>query len=62
MDPPYSLPSERLTLLIERLVPMLEPEAIVVVERSTRTTFGWPNGLSPLRDKSYGETHLWYGR
>jgi 16S rRNA (guanine966-N2)-methyltransferase len=62
MDPPYSLPSERLTLLIGRLVPMLEPEAIVVVERSTRTPFEWPDGLTPLRDRAYGETHLWYGR
>ena len=62
MDPPYALPSERLTLLIERLIPMLEPEAIVVVERSTRTPFEWPEGLNPLRDRAYGETHLWYGR
>ncbi len=62
LDPPYDLPSDQLSTLIGRLVPMLEPGAVVVVERSTRTPFTWPEPLTGLRDKAYGETRLWYGR
>jgi 16S rRNA (guanine966-N2)-methyltransferase len=61
-DPPYTVPSAELSTVIGRLVPRLEPGAIVVVERSTRTPFAWPDGISAIRDKAYGETHLWYGR
>jgi 16S rRNA (guanine966-N2)-methyltransferase len=39
-----------------------DPDGVVMVERSTRTSFTWPDALTPLRDKAYGETHLWYGR
>lgn len=62
IDPPYAVPSEQLTLQVGRLVDMLAPGAIVVVERSTRTSFAWPEPLTALRDKAYGETRLWYGR
>jgi 16S rRNA (guanine966-N2)-methyltransferase len=62
MDPPYSVSSERITILLGQLADMLEPGAIVVVERSTRTPFAWPDALTGFRDKAYGETHLWYGR
>lgn len=62
VDPPYSLPAERLTQLLGKLADMREPDAIIVVERSTRSTFAWPDTLKGFRDKAYGETHLWYGR
>ena len=62
VDPPYSLAAERLTRLLGQLAEMREPDAIIVVERSTRTSFAWPDGLTGFRDKAYGETHLWYGR
>lgn len=62
VDPPYALPAERLSRLLGQLAEMREPDAIIVVERSTRTPFAWPEPLTALRDKAYGETHLWYGR
>jgi 16S rRNA (guanine966-N2)-methyltransferase len=61
-DPPYGVSSDELSTVIGRLLPLLRSRALVVVERSTRTPFTWPDGLEPVRDKAYGETHLWYGR
>jgi 16S rRNA (guanine966-N2)-methyltransferase len=59
-DPPYSLD---VTAELERLVTggWLADAAVVVVERSSRVTFSWPRGLTPLRDRRYGETTLCYG-
>ena len=62
MDPPYAVPAEKITRQLSQLVDLLEPGGIVVVERSRRTPFEWPDGLTGFRDKVYGETRLWYGR
>ncbi len=62
MDPPYAVPAEKITRQLSHLVDLLEPGGIVVVERSRRTPFEWPDGLTGFRDKVYGETRLWYGR
>ena len=62
VDPPYDLPHDRLSRVLTQLAEWREPNAIIVVERSTRTPFAWPEGLTGFRDKAYGETHLWYGR
>ncbi len=63
-DPPYALGSDDVAILLTAIVRAggLDPGGIVVVERSTRTAFEWPEGLTGLRDKVYGETRLWYGR
>lgn len=64
LDPPYVLPTDQVAGLVATLaVPAWRtPDSVVVVERSTRDPFAWPEGVEPLRDKAYGETHLWYGR
>jgi len=64
LDPPYALESDEVGVLLTALVREggLDPDGVVVVERSHRTPFSWPDGLTGLRDKAYGETHLWYGR
>jgi len=57
IDPPYDHPSGTLTPLLEALVPHLAPGAWVMVERSTRSEpLQWPEGLSVLEPKIYGET------
>ena len=63
LDPPYALPSEEIGVLLTAVVQAggLDPEGIVVVERSKRTPFAWPDVMTGLRDKAYGETRLWYG-
>ena len=64
LDPPYALGTDEVDALLTDIVQAgaFDPEGVIVVERSTRTSFAWPDGLTALRDKSYGETHLWYGR
>jgi 16S rRNA (guanine966-N2)-methyltransferase len=64
LDPPYALSTDEVGVLLTALVRVggLDPAGVIVVERSTRTPFVWPDALTALRDKAYGETHLWYGR
>ncbi|SCF30584.1 16S rRNA (guanine(966)-N(2))-methyltransferase RsmD [Micromonospora chokoriensis] len=64
-DPPYALPDEEITALLAALVSggWLAPDALVVVERSSRTRqFDWVDGITSDRSRRYGETTLWYGR
>ena len=63
VDPPYDLPDHELGAALEAVVPMCSSEALVIVERSSRSTpLQWPNGLKPLGEKKYGETELWWAR
>lgn len=61
IDPPYAVPTAEVGALLEALLPALAGDALVVVERSTRDPFTWPDGYDALRHKAYGETSLWYG-
>ncbi|GAA2076703.1 16S rRNA (guanine(966)-N(2))-methyltransferase RsmD [Aeromicrobium halocynthiae] len=64
LDPPYAMATERVHDLLAMLAAddNLLGGAVLVVERSTRTPFAWPQGYEPVKDKAYGETTLWYGR
>ena len=62
LDPPYAVTTAEVASLVAALRPSLAEDAVVVVERSSRDEFTWPDGFVPLRDKAYGETRLWYGR
>jgi 16S rRNA (guanine966-N2)-methyltransferase len=68
-DPPYALPDDELAEVQRALVSngWLSPDAVVVLERSTRTAvrgtpMTWVDGITADRSKRYGETTLWYGR
>ncbi|MGJ0204651.1 RsmD family RNA methyltransferase [Leucobacter sp. gxy201] len=61
LDPPYDLGEAELTANLASLVPLLADDAVVLVERSSRSPEPTlPDGLSPLRDRRYGETVLWW--
>lgn len=63
LDPPYDLAEEALAAVLGHLTApgALAPEAVVVVERSTRSPEpAWPAGLVPLARKDYGETAVHY--
>lgn len=64
VDPPYSEPVERVHAVLAALRDhgWLAPEAVIVVERSAREAFEWPEGYVADRDRRYGEAALWYGR
>ncbi|HEX2772592.1 MAG TPA: 16S rRNA (guanine(966)-N(2))-methyltransferase RsmD [Micromonosporaceae bacterium] len=64
-DPPYSVPDEQVTEMLAALVDggWLAADAVVVVERSSRTgPVTWVDGITGERSRRYGETTLWYGR
>lgn len=62
LDPPYPLDEAHLAADLELLPGWLASEALVVVERSSRSPEPtWPPGVVRERSKRYGETVLWYG-
>ncbi|MEV7972287.1 16S rRNA (guanine(966)-N(2))-methyltransferase RsmD [Cellulomonas sp. NPDC089187] len=57
LDPPYDVSVTTVDRILTDLVPALAPEAVVVVERSSRGVAPtWPEGLADLGTKAYGET------
>lgn len=60
-DPPYDLPEDTLAQVLGHLVAgWLTPEAVVVVERSSRGPEpAWPDSLGRLDCRRYGETTIW---
>lgn len=61
-DPPYPLGEEALAADLALLVEhgWLTPDALVVVERSSRSPEpAWPAGLVDVERRTYGETTLW---
>lgn len=65
IDPPYAASDEDVRALISSLARdgALADDALVVVERSSRSPSPWPDeGWEPVRTREYGDTALWYGR
>lgn len=61
IDPPYDLPAVELGAALVALSPLLAADAIVLLERSTRSPEPtWPDGLTADRSRAYGETTLWW--
>lgn len=61
LDPPYDLAEHQLGAVLTALVPLLDAQAVVVVERSARAPEpAWPAGLGRFDERSYGETTLWF--
>lgn len=62
LDPPYNFADGELAGVLEALVPRLAPDAVVIIERDSRSPEpAWPAGLTPLRSAKYGDTRLWWG-
>ncbi|WP_345372316.1 16S rRNA (guanine(966)-N(2))-methyltransferase RsmD [Frondihabitans cladoniiphilus] len=63
IDPPYDLGDSDLAGDLAALVPALDDDALVVVERRSRSGEPtWPEGLERETSKSYGDTVLWWAR
>jgi 16S rRNA (guanine966-N2)-methyltransferase len=64
LDPPYDLPDRDLTAALTALAPRLAVDAVVVVERARRSPAPrWADaGLEAWRERSYGDTTLWWGQ
>jgi 16S rRNA (guanine966-N2)-methyltransferase len=64
-DPPYPLTESDLQETLRALADggWLAPDAVVVIERSSRSPEPlWVQGITGERGRRYGETTLWYGR
>lgn len=62
LDPPYDVSTEALEALLLALRPALSEDALVVVERSSRSRpLAWPEGWADDGTKTYGETVLQFG-
>lgn len=61
-DPPYPLGEAEVTAVLELLVPVLAgADALIVLERSSRSPQpALPAGLEVFREKTMGETRLWF--
>jgi 16S rRNA (guanine966-N2)-methyltransferase len=63
-DPPYAVTDEEVSGVLAALATggWLVPEAVVAVERATRSgPVSWPAGYTPDRFRRYGDTTFWYG-
>lgn len=65
-DPPYALPDTEIADMLRTLAGRgwLAPGAFVVVERAARSvtdSYG-DDLLTPVRERRYGDSLLWYGR
>ena len=64
-DPPYALVADEVSGMLVALADRgwLAPEALVIVERPTRSgPVNWPAGFAADRARRYGEATFWYGR
>lgn len=64
VDPPYDVPDAELTRTLAALAPHLDDDAVVIVERARRSPEpDWAvAGMVALRDRTYGDTALWWGQ
>lgn len=64
LDPPYDVGEDVLARVLAALAAAhLTPEAVVVVERSSRSPEPtWPPGVHRTGDRTYGETRVWYAQ
>ena len=61
VDPPYDLPDAEISTTLGLLVPRLRADAVVVLERATRSGEpSLPAGLTVDRARRYGDTTLWW--
>lgn len=62
-DPPYDVTTRSLTAVVKTLCDrgLLGADAIVVVERASRDSWQWPEGIEALRERRYGDATVWYG-
>ncbi|WP_394278244.1 16S rRNA (guanine(966)-N(2))-methyltransferase RsmD [Microbacterium sp.] len=61
VDPPYDMTDAELSATLELLVPRLEPDALIILERSRRSGEpDLPAALTVERSKAYGDTALWW--
>ncbi len=63
VDPPYDVPDDELAAMLVHVAGALAADAVLVVERSTRSPEPtWPAGVERFDDRTYGETRVWFAQ
>lgn len=63
LDPPYDMPTQEVSYYLSLLYPWLSEDAMVLVERSTRSSEPiWPQFLEKEKEKKWGETRVYLAR
>lgn len=61
IDPPYDLGNDEVVDALKSLTDHLSPDAVVVVERASKTPEpDWPGGLRVHKTKTYGDTTVYF--
>jgi 16S rRNA (guanine966-N2)-methyltransferase len=61
IDPPYEITNDEVTANLDALLPHLNEDAVIVLERSSRTSSPeLPEGLTLTEEKSYGDTVVYW--
>jgi 16S rRNA (guanine966-N2)-methyltransferase len=61
IDPPYEISNEEVIANLEALLPRLSKDAVVMVERSSRSEdLALPTGFELDEEKSYGDTKVFW--
>jgi len=61
LDPPYDLLDSVLARALALLVPLLNDDALVILERSSRSPEpSWPRGIRLDNRRDYGDTTCWW--
>jgi 16S rRNA (guanine966-N2)-methyltransferase len=65
LDPPYDFSEVELLKCLEKLYGggFLKDDALVAVEKASKSTsLKWPTGYEALRERSYGQALIYYGK
>jgi 16S rRNA (guanine966-N2)-methyltransferase len=61
IDPPYEITNEEITKNLECVLPLISEDAVIMVERSSRTGIPtWPSELTLDDHKTYGDTAVFW--
>lgn len=61
VDPPYDFTDEQINELLPAIARALAPDGVIMIERGKRSTQpAWPEPLSGLKPRNYGETVLYF--
>lgn len=64
IDPPYSFTNDQITKNLEAIVAggIVRARSLILVERDSKSRpFSWPDGLTALKERSYGHARIYYG-
>ena len=64
VDPPYEVSDIDVveSLILLRDGGFIDPQGLIAVERNSRVKeISWPDGLTPIREKNYGQATIFYG-